>query len=531
MVKSNRLSRISRASYDVLIIGAGINGCAAARQLTADGFRVLLVDRGDFGGIATAQSGRVLHCGLQLLQPRRSIMEFVRSPRELAMRLRMVRRTALDFIELCDVLPLQLKPMQTVVPVYQDDAFCGWQVDLGAFLIKLIARFSPKIRYRRLAVKDAVADPFVQALADRHKLKGVVSFRDYRFHWPERIAIDAALAAEQGGAAISNFTEVVSLHCTGNGKWTAELLDKVSGKERTNINARLVLNLAGASVDEVGGRVQPAAFLSNKVIGVKGVYILARLPERFRGRGIAGMNSLGEPITCLPWDDLHYIGPTETLFEGRPEEVRPDKTDIAFLLAEIRRFMPGLAISYENIVMAWSGVRPITARSGYRKGKRLPFNVLHDLAGEGVPNMLALSWGIVVNHRSTARAISSAVVEKLGRPRKTTSMIIQTPRRADKQSSRLQDDHPTTVADVRYCVEYEHARDLAGVLFSRTGLAWTGLMTAEAVRTAALTMAPLLLWNEDRMECEIEAFLKRLRDHHRYELRGKCPAPDGAEPA
>ena len=57
MAATGRLSYLTGSIYDVLIIGAGINGCAAARQLTADGFGVLLVDRGDFGGVATARSG------------------------------------------------------------------------------------------------------------------------------------------------------------------------------------------------------------------------------------------------------------------------------------------------------------------------------------------------------------------------------------------------------------------------------------------------------------------------------------------
>lgn len=503
-------------SFDVLIVGAGINGCSAARELSRLGYSVLLADQGDLGGATTARSGRVLHCGLQLLAPRRSVIDYLKNPFELAMRLRSAWRAARDFEEFRTRPPRLLEPMTTFVPIFRDSPYAGWQVDLGASIIGALAGSRAGFQYRRLDREGGRSNPFVPALGRADALQSMVCFRDFRFCWPERIAIDAALAAERNGAAVMNFTKVVGISRGSEDDWHAKLVGD-NGREWV-ISARLVLNLAGVWVDRVIESVEPARAVTRKTVAVKGVYLLARLPEQYRGLGLAGTNGIGEPICCMPWDDLHYIGPTETLFTGSLDDVRPQEEEIAFLLEEIGKFAPGLSITRSRIVMAWAGIRPITAADGYPKGRRLPFNIIHDLAREGMPNMLALSWGIIANHRSTARALARAVsarVRPSGSPRLAGDEHVASP----GTGRRLQDDHPATDDDVRSCVKHEHAKDLTGVLFSRTGLGWTGRMTAEAVYAAADAMAPLLSWSQGRTRDECARFRAMLKTDHCYELR------------
>ena len=47
-LRDNNIERISNKTFDVLIIGGGINGAAAATALAARGAKVALVDKGDF---------------------------------------------------------------------------------------------------------------------------------------------------------------------------------------------------------------------------------------------------------------------------------------------------------------------------------------------------------------------------------------------------------------------------------------------------------------------------------------------------
>jgi glycerol-3-phosphate dehydrogenase len=54
--------------FDVAIIGGGINGACLYRQLRADGYRVLLLDKGDFGGGTSQASAMMVWGGLLYLR-------------------------------------------------------------------------------------------------------------------------------------------------------------------------------------------------------------------------------------------------------------------------------------------------------------------------------------------------------------------------------------------------------------------------------------------------------------------------------
>ena len=51
------------ASYELIVIGAGINGAAIAREAALAGLRVLIVERGDIGGGTSSASSRLIHGG------------------------------------------------------------------------------------------------------------------------------------------------------------------------------------------------------------------------------------------------------------------------------------------------------------------------------------------------------------------------------------------------------------------------------------------------------------------------------------
>ena len=70
------LVNLGKEPYDVVVIGAGINGSGAVQQLAARGYRVLIVDKYDFSSGATNRSSRILHCGLRHLAPGKSVLDF-----------------------------------------------------------------------------------------------------------------------------------------------------------------------------------------------------------------------------------------------------------------------------------------------------------------------------------------------------------------------------------------------------------------------------------------------------------------------
>src|SRR5213080_4911733 len=59
---------ISAETFDLIIIGAGINGAGIARDAAMRGLKVLLLDKGDFASGTSAWSTRLIHGGLRYLE-------------------------------------------------------------------------------------------------------------------------------------------------------------------------------------------------------------------------------------------------------------------------------------------------------------------------------------------------------------------------------------------------------------------------------------------------------------------------------
>src|SRR5881409_1073504 len=55
-------------SYDLLIVGGGINGCAIARDAAIRGAKVLLVEKDDLAAHTSSASSKLIHGGLRYLE-------------------------------------------------------------------------------------------------------------------------------------------------------------------------------------------------------------------------------------------------------------------------------------------------------------------------------------------------------------------------------------------------------------------------------------------------------------------------------
>jgi glycerol-3-phosphate dehydrogenase len=506
------LAALGGRSFDVVIIGGGISGASCAQHLSAAGYSVLMVEKGDFASAATSRSSRLLHSGLRYLAPPSSLWAFLKSPGRFLDGISMARQSSRVSDDFILTSPHAVRTTRLLIPIFESSAFRGWQVDLGVAFLKLIGQRKVPLNYRRSSAAEAQRLPFIRWLRTDDRLQSVVQIDDHQFVWPERICLDAVLDAERMGATVLNYTTAEGIKRTGNA-WEVVLRTPDGGEAK--VSGTVLLNLAGVWVDRVNGLVAAARPPKRKVVGVKGVSIAVKLPAECEGYGLAGINSEGDAIMCVPWGGLHYIGPTETVYEGDIDDVKPEDSDIDFLITEINRLMPGINMDRSCILHAWAGVRPITYDTSRAKGRRMPFSVIHDLSREGLPNMLTVTWAAVMFHRVTARRIVKRVQGLISPSRAPQPLRLGAARRPDDRSPPLVASRPeVTKADIVRCVEQEHAKDLVGILYSRTGLGWNAGIPAESVREAARLVAPLLGWDAPEIERRVDAYLAHVRKYH-----------------
>lgn len=486
--------------YDVVVIGGGINGTSAARELSASGYRILLAERADLANGASSRSSRILHCGLRYFETHHPVRTFARSPVRLLGAVGMARAAMEAREELARLRPEGCKPFTMCFPLYRDDDIRGWHLDVGFALLKRLAPPGPPLEYRRVRSKFERAVPLSVDLRDRKDLRSIATYREYMIDWPDRICVDAALEAERNGASLRLFTSARLRNRAADGSWCVELTEGVERREM--VRARLVLNLAGTWMDEV---CPPALRRSNAplVRGTKGAHIVVRLPNRYRGHGVATLHRGGMPFYCLPLEgDRFYFGPTETPYDGDADDAHATDQDIDFLLGEANHLLPGLALTRRDVEFTWAGVRPLTFDVDQPMGRRT--REIHDLGARGLPNVLAMTAGPVMSHRSAGRELRDAASARLVRPAthsdgsKASAIPLSAP-----NSRTVPGENP-----YRRAVLAEHARDLRGILYVRTAVAWGRHLDRETVREAAMSVADLLAWDPDRIDAETDAFLE-----------------------
>src|SRR3954464_270742 len=67
-LRETNLGKLERESFDVLVVGGGINGAVSAAALAARGARVALIDKGDFAGQTSQQSSNLAWGGIKYLE-------------------------------------------------------------------------------------------------------------------------------------------------------------------------------------------------------------------------------------------------------------------------------------------------------------------------------------------------------------------------------------------------------------------------------------------------------------------------------
>ena len=67
-LRDAHLRRMRGGTFDMLIIGGGINGAVTAASLAGRGASVALIDRGDFAGFTSQESSNLVWGGIKYLE-------------------------------------------------------------------------------------------------------------------------------------------------------------------------------------------------------------------------------------------------------------------------------------------------------------------------------------------------------------------------------------------------------------------------------------------------------------------------------
>jgi glycerol-3-phosphate dehydrogenase len=512
------LSELDGREFDVVVIGAGVNGTSGAHHLAAEGYSVLIVDKNDFATGSSSRSSRLLHCGLRFIEPgeglgyrKPTVWEPLLKPGTFLKNLGRARDAMNVRTQIGTTMAQRLFGFRFHFPVWKGDFYKPWQVSAG---MRLVEAVGPKggipMEIDRISGAEALRRPLLKWLRRPEDLLSVHSWKEFRYEWPERIVMDTILDAQRMGAIARNHTAVTELKRDGD-VWRIGLKDGFGGGT-ARVAAKSVLNTTGIWTDRVNRMASET--VGRRIMGTKGIHIMFRLPPECDGLAICTHTTTREPFYLIPWRGMHYAGPTDVAYEGDIDDIRAEEDEIRFLVNEVNDLIPGAGVKREDVCFSWAGVRPLTYSPDEPMGLR--GHRIHDLTAEGMPNVFNMTSSPIQSHRLAGKQLSEAVKGKIrpsGKPQEISYDAKPYPDAPDSPTL-LNHWDGVRIADLRHAAQHEQPATLEDLLFRRVGAGWTETMAREGARVAAESVSDILGWDEKRIDKEVNDYLGTIAHRH-----------------
>jgi glycerol-3-phosphate dehydrogenase len=541
-----RPSPLVDADFDVVIIGGGMAGAGAARDLALRGISVALVDKGDFASGTTSRSSKLIHGGLRYLE---------------LFDVGLVRESLRERETLQRLAPHLVRPLPFLVPIYRDSSRSLIKVRLGLKLYDWLTPGRRRERYRVLKPVDALSlEPAIRA----DGLRGAGYYFDDLLLFPERLCLENVLSACRHGARAFNYAEVEEVLRDAAGAIAGvRVRDLLSGRVVT-LRTRVVVNASGPWVDLIRERAAVRERGPRIVRRTKGIHcLLPRLSER----AVYHSTSDDRMIFVIPWREFSLVGTTDTDFEGDLDRLHATGEEVAYLLDEVRQVLPDPRVAPEHVVYTYAGVRPLSHEEGRRASD---VSRAHKVVAEEQGRFLSVTGTKLTCYRSLAAHLGDRVVAALGgnaRSRtderaldgtddavtgrddqrlevrtwldvtpevatsglsretletlvatygRTASRVVELAGKVPSGGERLCPQNTEIVAQLNHAVQEELTVSLQDFLLRRTGIGLSRCQGLDCAESIAQRMGALLEWTPRRLSAELDAYRAHVARSRRF---------------
>jgi Glycerol-3-phosphate dehydrogenase len=536
-------AKLTNTTYDLLIIGAGINGACAAWDATLRGLSVAIIDKGDFGAATSANSLKVIHGGLRYLQKAD------------------IQRTRMSIQErsaLLRIAPNFINPMPCLIPTYG-------HYKRGKEIMRLALKINDFFGFDRnshIAPDKYIPNGKVISKDECLKLfphfnitglTGGAMWYDCQVSNSERLTLSFILSAEKAGAIPCNYIEATGFIKENNKIIGVKVVDTLTGEEN-EIYARLILNTSGPWVyrimDMSKNEEPDKTRRSNTALAVNLVF-----PNTF-GKVAIGIRSNThrehDPICggnrflfMAPWGDFMLFG---TLYKKICDDINtynvPEEV-IQELIDEFNEVCPGLGLNYESVSFYHKGFIPIKSNVSKKNSSLLLEHdkIIDHSISDGVAGLVSSVCIKYTTARHLAQKTIDLIFKKLGKdspPCKTAHVpvcggevvqlkdyngIHSIPLESIKRlltnygncykdvlhyaqadpiwMAPINEDSQVLRCEILHSIRAEMAVKLADIVFRRTDLGTARFPSHKQLKVVAKIMAGELNWGEDKQAREL----------------------------
>lgn len=342
------IEKLKRETFDLAIIGGGINGAGVARDAASRGLKVAVVEARDFASGTSSRSSKLIHGGIRYLES----LEFG-----------LVFEALSERARLFEMAPHLVHPLRFIIPMYKSGRVPVWKMGLGMIAYDILSLFdAPELHRYWDKLELTEGYPLLQT----RDLEGGFSYSD-AYMDDDRLVLETMRSAQNFGATVANYVRAQRSTLNHVGKIASLECEDVETGVSFSLRARHFVSCVGPWTDRMGESLFDRSWKS-KLRPSKGVH-LTFLKERFPLNDAVVMGAEERIVFAIPRHEMVIVGTTDTDFSGDPSQVRTEPEDVRYLLNVIDTYFPGVKITERDIVGCYAGVRPLVEDGSVTESK------------------------------------------------------------------------------------------------------------------------------------------------------------------
>lgn len=338
-LRKSNIEKLPQTTYDVLIIGGGINGAVSAAALAGKGVKVALIDKRDFAGFTSMNSSNLAWGGIKYMET----YDFA-----------LVRKLCMSRNHLIKNYPSTVQEIRFLTTIKKGFRFHPLFLWMGAWLYWFIGNCFTRFPYYLTPQKIKQKEKIINT---DNSIGGMEYSDAYLYDNDARFVFNFIRSALSRGCIAANYVESLGGK-REDGVWKVKARDVIDGEE-FEIKTKVLINAAGPFVDEhnelSGQKTQHHHALS------KGIHLIVNrlTPNQ---RVLAFFADDGRLFFAIPMGARTCIGTTDTRVDSPYTHVTDD--DRQFVLDNINnRLKLDKPLTKDDVIGERCGVRPLAVKA------------------------------------------------------------------------------------------------------------------------------------------------------------------------
>jgi glycerol-3-phosphate dehydrogenase len=337
-LRKSNISKLPQGTYDVLIIGGGINGAVSAAALAAKGVKVALIDKGDFAGFTSSNSSNLAWGGIKYLE---------------SYEYSLVNKLCLSRNHLMRSYPSTVREIRFLTSIQKGFRFPPLFIYMGTLLYWLMGRFFTKMPHY-LSQKQIKK---LENVVNVQNVAGGFEYSDaYLYDNDARFVFNFIRSSMSYGCIAANYVESLGSTHSG-GIWLTKCNDGISGQE-FEVRSKVLINATGPYVDSLN-------LLNNEPtehhhVFSKGIHLIVDKVSP-SNKVLTFFADDGRLFFVIPMGPKTCIGTTDTQVDTPITQVT--EKDRKFVLDNVNKLLAlNHPLTTDDIIAERCGVRPLAIK-------------------------------------------------------------------------------------------------------------------------------------------------------------------------